>query len=223
LKSKLVKRLLAIVGFFAAVNLLAIIGLLVFLFGTGKLNRERVASIVEVVRGQSPAAGVAASQPTSQPVGLDASQKRIARDDVQEEVVRRRTDRAMKELQDQDSLLRTLMMDLVAKEESVKEREKALAEARLQLKNQKQDLGFKKTLELLSGIKPDSAKELLRAGKEPDAVRYLLEMNLEVGKKIIDKCTSAEDRQWIGRILDQIREHNLPRAEALAAGNSTKR
>ena len=102
-------------------------------------------------------------------------------------------------------------------------REKALADAQLKIRKDEQDRGFKKNLAYLSSIKPENAKFLLQDMKESDSVRFLLEMEPDTGKKIIDKCITQEDRQWIGRVLDQIRARDVLRAEALVAHSSRKK
>lgn len=217
------KSVLSIASLLSMVNLFAIVGLVGFLFGTGKLNGERVATIARVLRGEALGPAVATSQPATQPARLGASEKHIAEDMMPGEVTRRHDERVVKELQDQELLVRNLLMELISKEEALGDRETALAASRQKLRQEEQDRGFKKNLAYLSSIKPDNALALLRDMKEPDAVRFFLEMEPDIGKKIIDKCTTEEDRQWIGRILDQIRGRDVLRAEALAARSTKKK
>lgn len=211
----LMKRMIGLFGWVASVNVIALVGLIVFLFAGGKLNGQRVATILKVIRGEELVAAVLTSQPTSQPAESGSAQQRIARDAAQEELVRRQNERAIKEIADREALLQTLLLNVMSREEELNGRELALAVERKKLTDKKMDRGFKKNLEYLENVKADNAKALLRSWKEPDVVRFFLEMDPDVGKKIIDKCTSPDDRQWIGRILTRIRDRDVLRAEAL--------
>lgn len=211
----LMKRMIGLFGWVASVNVIALVGLIVFLFAGGKLNGQRVATILKVIRGEELVAAVPTSQPTSQPAESGSAQQRIARDAAQEELVRRQNERAIKEIADREALLQTLLLNVMSREEELNGRELALAVERKKLTDKKMDRGFKKNLEYLENVKAENAKALLRSWKEPDVVRFFLEMDPDVGKKIIDKCTSPDDRQWIGRILTRIRDRDVLRAEAL--------
>ena len=43
-------------------------------------------------------------------------------------------------------------------------------------------------------------------------------METRTGRKIIESCKTDEERLWIGRILEQLRQRNDRQAEALTAG-----
>lgn len=217
----MLKRVYDILGLISIINLLAIVGLVAFLTSSGKLNAERIRQVSEIFRDDSESEEVAASQPATEEQGPEASQRRIARDEVQEELLRRRDQRTRKELRDQERLVRTLMLNLVSEQEAVESREQALAESQRKLKNQQEDKGFKTTLAQLSSIKAEQAKTLLKEMKEVDVVRYLSEMEIDVAKKIIEKCKEPEELEWIGRILEKIRGNGSYLAEAEMRSNVT--
>lgn len=77
--------------------------------------------------------------------------------------------------------------------------------------------GYKKSLEYLSSIKPKQAKDFIRMKKDADAVAILMALEPRVGRKIIDACKTAEERQWMGRLLEELRQRDDRQAEALAA------
>jgi hypothetical protein len=210
-----------ILGLISIINLLAIVGLIAFLTSTGKLDGERVRQVSEILREEADSETVAASQPATEAQSPEASQRRIARDEKQEELLRRRDQRARKELRDQERLVRSLMLNLVSEQEAIDSREQTLAESQRKLKNLEEDKGFKTTLAQLSNIKADQSKTLLKEMKEVDVVRYLSEMEVDVAKKIIEKCKEPEELEWIGRILEKIRGNGSHLAEAEMLGQVT--
>lgn len=210
----MLRRFYDILGLISIINLLAIVGLVAFLTSTGRLNGERVRQMSEVFRDEAESEEGATSQPAADEQAPEESERRIARDEIREELLRRRDQRTRKELRDQERLVRSLMLNLVSEQEAIESREQALAQAQRKMKNLEEDKGFKTTLAQLSSIKANQAKTLLKEMKEVDVVRYLSEMEIDVAKKIIEKCREPEEIEWIRGILEKIRGNGSNLAEA---------
>ncbi len=62
--------------------------------------------------------------------------------------------------------------------------------------------GVQKELDYLSSIKPGQALTLLRAKPDDEASRILMAMETRKGKKIIEMCKTADETEWVKRILE---------------------
>lgn len=216
------KRLYGLLAGLSVAQLLVLSGFLITLAMRGALAPQRVEGALRALRGDMQNSPGAASQPASAPASEPSEpptvREQIADDEDAVRIRRTELDRRERELADQWDLLKSAQLEHLRERESFA-KEKADWEAAL--KKQAEELalsGATKELEYLSIIKADMAKDMLRQKKEPDVVALLLQIETRTGRKIIESCKTDEERLWIGRIMEQLRQRNNHQAEALKTG-----
>jgi len=214
------KKVGQIIGWAAVAQFLALIGFAATLAARGALTPGRLTAAAAALRGQVPAASQPASQPASRPAQQLPANEQNAREETADRIRRTELDRREREIMDQWELLRSSQVTLLRDREQFEQHRKEW-ESAMKRQSEERDLsGAQKELEYLSGIKAALAKEILRGKKEPDVVQLLLQMETRTGRKIIESCKTTEERLWIGRVLEQLRQRNDSQAEALTAGES---
>lgn len=212
------KRLYHALSLLALVQLFALLGFTGFLFGTGRLNGERMDRIAAILRGDD-GPPAASSQPTTQPqVKPETATSEIARNRVQQEMFAMAVERQKRELADMARLAQTIQHEVQSRLEEIEAREKQFAEERKRLLAEQQGDGFGRELEVLGSIEPKRALDLLMAKKDPDATRLLMEMDAGRVRKIIDACKTGAQMEWAGRILAQLHNLNHSQTSAEATG-----
>ncbi|MCK6485371.1 MAG: hypothetical protein HUU22_13640 [Phycisphaerae bacterium] len=187
----------------------------------GALTGDRLDAAIAALRGEStptsqPASTSAPSAPSAQnqpPAAL------IAREEASAKTRRVELDRREREIQDQWAMLQSAQIELLRRQEALAAERAAWEES---LKRQAEELalsGAAKELEYLESIKPQLAKELLHQKSDADVVQLFLQMDARTGRKIMESCKTQEERLWIGRILEQLRQRNDRQAEDLTAGS----
>ncbi len=205
----------------AVAHFLALIGFVATLAAGGALTGDRLDAAIAALRGEStptsqPASTSAPSAPSAQnqpPAAL------IAREEASAKTRRVELDRREREIQDQWAMLQSAQIELLRRQEALAAERAAWEES---LKRQAEELalsGAAKELEYLESIKPQLAKELLHQKSDADVVQLFLQMDARTGRKIMESCKTQEERLWIGRILEQLRQRNDRQAEDLTAGS----
>jgi hypothetical protein len=179
----------------------------------GMLKADRIASAYAALRGDKAAPAEELPAPPAEVVRPVAAPADTPADLVRLELAQREAD-----LRNQWELIRAAQLQLLRDREEFEREKKEVAAIAGRRLTPDQSEGYKKEIEYLSTIKPKQAKDFLRLKKDADAVDILLAVDPRVGRKIIDACKSQEDRLWMGRILEQLRQRNDGQAEALAAG-----
>ncbi len=202
----------------ALATLLATGGFVGVLFGTGKLDADRLGLLAQALRGELKP-GATTTQPTTQPAdeeseavaaGHGATEEEVRRLRKREHLERLETERAARDLEAQRRLLDQVLAHAVQEQERLAAQRKDL-ELAAQQKSQvaaAQDAGFAKELELVSNMQPRQAKEhLLRVWrKQPvDAVRLIKELDESRVKRIMDQFKTAEEMQIQSELLEQVR------------------
>jgi hypothetical protein len=205
-----IKTLYQVVCILAIANVVLLIGVLVFLFGSGRLNAERVEQIAAVLRGEYPAEVSATTQPTSQPAESDTVELKLARAEEQGDWAERLLERKRREIEDRQRLVDAAVLDIVRRQEALAEERSAFEERRRKIEAQRLQRGFAKELELISTVKPKIRKDLLRQKSDADAVKLLMEMDERAGKQVIEACKTPEEKAWIARILHLIQTATKP-------------
>ncbi|HWL95140.1 MAG TPA: hypothetical protein VNT79_16595, partial [Phycisphaerae bacterium] len=126
--------------------------------------------------------------------------------------------RREREIQDGFALWEARQLALLREKESFEEEKRRFTAEREELAKATGDSGVQKEMETLAGIPAKAAKELLLAKEEADATRILKAMDQRKLNKIVKECKTEEERQWIGRILEQFHESSTAKAEDLDAG-----
>ncbi|HOW73134.1 MAG TPA: hypothetical protein PKY77_21260 [Phycisphaerae bacterium] len=202
----MIKRLYTILALLAMVNLFALVGLVGFLFATGRLNKERVGQVAEVLRGEYPTSQpVAASQPTTQEAPPQRSREEIAAGQARREALQLQAERLEQESTQRKSLGESLEVRVLRRLEEIQKQNESFEKQKKALQEQVEQEGFTQAMEMYSGMEPKLAKDLLKSKeKDADVVHLLIKMDPNRRKKIVNACKTAEEKLWIRRILDQI-------------------
>jgi hypothetical protein len=213
-----VKTLYQVISVLAIANLVCIIGLVVFLAATGRLDAERVDQIAAVLRGEPPVPAAPTTQPTTQPVEAESAETRLARAREETDLAFRALERKRREVADRHRLAEALMMDVVRRQETLSADRSAFQEQQRKIEEQRLQEGFVKELDLLTSVKPKIRKDMLAAKSDADAVKLMMEMDERAGKQVIEACKTPEERAWISRILHliQTQQANTTSVEAEA-------
>lgn len=213
------KRLLTALALVSMMNMAAMAGLAGFAWSRDWLRRERLSRALAVLRGEEagPAPATMPAAETSAP-GFDAAEQR-RREQEAAAIARTELERRQREIRNGWELLERQQLAFVRAKEEWEEDRKRIEEEQRRREEEADDSGFRKELDILSGLKAKEAKELLRLKKDADVVRILLEMEPRKARKIVGECKKSEERLWIGRILEKLHDRNAVQAEVLAAGN----
>jgi flagellar motility protein MotE (MotC chaperone) len=183
-----------------------VVGLVGFLFATGRLNKERVGQVAEVLRGEYPASQPAAtSQPTTQEAPPQRTGQEIAAGQARREAMQLQSERLEQESAQRKSLGESLEVRVLRRLEEIQKRNETFEKQKKALQQQAEQEGFTQALEIYSGMDPKLAKDLLISKeKDADVVHLMTKMDPSRRKKIVNVCKTAEEKLWIRRILDQI-------------------
>lgn len=202
----------------AIAHLLALGGLLGWLYNAGRLDAETVDTLTQLLRGapdeaapdEQPAEEAAAAEPLADGQSVEAlrDQRRRNQLRVAAQV------RAAADLQSQQDLLNQLILDLVDRREKFDD-----AIARWERRKQEQadelhDAGFRKQVELVSKLPAKAAKDvLIRKYKEspPDAVRLLNALRTTTSKAVLEQMKTPEEAQVRFELLELLAEQDIDR------------
>jgi hypothetical protein len=198
------KKLYNVVAILAIVNMAALALLLAYLWVGGVITRDRVERVRDALLAESPSEQVPTTQATTSRPAAQASSEKIEQSEDLEEILIRRLDRQRRELEDLLQLTDAARHKLLRDREAFEQGKDRWEQRRKQWEKQQHLDGFKRMLTYLEGVDPKVAKGILRQKKDPDVARILAAMNERKGKAIIEECVSAEDREWIGRVLQAI-------------------
>jgi flagellar motility protein MotE (MotC chaperone) len=214
------KRTLPVISGTLALNFLVLIAAIAWLFYSGRLDRERVGRIKQIVFAepatQPTTRPTDARDPTTQPsLRLEQLLAKVSGRPASEQVeFMQRTfdaqsaliDARVTELEKQRATLNAAQAQLT------RDREKLAADQkRLESREQEQarlasDKGFQETLELYTTMPPRQVKTIFMTLDEPTAVRYLRSMEPRAAGKILKEFKSPDETARATRILEAMRQ-----------------
>lgn len=218
------KRIFTALAVVAIVNMAALSGLAAYARVQQWITRDRVRRAVAVLKGDDKKPAETATSAPADAKPADGLVKKTTSAELEEGVVRTEFDRRSREIQDGWQLLETRQLALVRDREALDEDRTRLTKEREQKAASPGDNGLQKEMEILGGIKPKQAKELLRQKRDADVVAVLKLLEDRKVRKIVGECKTAEERLWIGRILEQLHDGSATadkratQAEVLNAG-----
>lgn len=208
-------RIFTVLACVALVNVAGLGALAAYAYSHGWLQREQVREAISVLRGEPTTAA-----PTSMPAATMPAEEMAGRphpDEESSKVAALELDRRRQEVRDGWRLLEVQQLALVREKESLdeeKQRKQAEMSARLQHTG---ETALQKEIDILSGLKPKQARELLKQKQDADVLRILLAMEDRSVRRIVGECKTSEDRRWIGRILGKLHDRDAHQAEVLDA------
>ena len=209
----------------AIATLLSAGGFVGFLWGSGKLNTERVEAIAAVLRGQSGAdadaveadgSDVAASQPAAvrSPSAEEARQARRARERQAATL-----ERAERDLAAQRTLLDQVIQNEIELRESFDRQKSAWIAQKEKLTEGLNEEGFKLEVKYASML-PDLAKDhvisMWKKGQVADVVRLFRALDASKGRKILSEFKTAEEKQIFHQLMEKLR---LPDVDGFVPGS----
>ena len=225
----IVKQLYHIIALLAVLNMVVLVGVLGYAWGTGALTGEKIEKLAAVLSADPEAeveaeaeaeaeAAVAAALPTQ----LVAATEQVQRDAEMEEILLRRMDREHRELQNLKSTVEAARFKVIRDREALETQATQFAQMRKAWEEQQNQGGFTRSLAYLSSIQPKLARDLLKQKKDADVARILSQMKERKGRAIIEQCKTPEDQVWIGKILQMIEQGLSSPAEPVDTAVATR-
>jgi hypothetical protein len=224
-----VKRLLNVLAWTLALNFLAAAGGVGWLVKTGKLDREKVQSMREIVfpttAPTTQAVGVELASATTRPMmKLEELLEKQAGRPATEQVAYMQTafdaqmaqmDRRNRELVDLQRQIELAQGQLSKDRAALEAEKKQLAAREDQTARLQADKGFQDSLELYKTMQPKQVKEIFMTLDEGAVQRYLTAMEPRAAGKIIKEFKAPAELQRVQAVLEKIRQ---AQAEVSAKG-----
>jgi len=224
-----VKSLGTVIGVVAAANLIALAGVVFWLFATDRLSAERVErtramfaepvplEVARIEAAEREAELVAAEEaldPEGPPV---TSSEALALRLELSEFDRQRIERLKREVEDLQSTLRRERLVLERERAAFEEERAGFDAMRTRLSEQEGDEQFRKALVSIEGMKPDDARAtlqtLLDAGDREQVVSYLDAMQERTRTKVITSFVKNDQPDVAADLLEALRVRGLETAD----------
>ncbi len=201
----LLRPVYAVAALLALIHIALLIGVGVFAYTTGRVDRETIEGVAAVLRGKpigSPPVGVVDAAATGPQASADTSAQMIQDTLEAEEMERFKQQRALADLRQLDMLWNRRALKLQKDQEAFDARVEAYAAQRR--KRQEQDLGdaHKKLIATVAQMDPKKSRDFLLNSSDADALRILLELSVRKRKSILESCKSASETEWRDRMLE---------------------
>lgn len=223
----MIKTLWNLVVLVLAMNFLFVAGMFAWLFLGGKLDKDKLHAIREIV--------FATSQPTTQPV-TEAQEEPTTKPsvrltDILAEAAGRRSEdqvtvaqqgfdaqRAMldarfRELENQRQLIDQARAELQKLQENVNKGEQTLAARQKQQTAQEEDKGFQDTLEMYKAMPPKQVKSMFQSLPDDVVVRYLQAMEPGKAASVLKEFKTPEETTRAAVILEKMRSAQTAKTE----------
>lgn len=214
-----VKRLFTTISLLALVNLGGLAGLVGYAWSKGWIEQDRVRRAIAALKGEQEEPALATGKARgSEPKSAGQAIERIRRNEESEEQHRIELVLREQEIKKGWELLASRDLALLREKEALEEEKRRFVAERERLAETDGSSGLKKELEVLSGVNPKTAKDLLKLKDDADVVRILMSMDQRKVSNIVKQCKTNEERLWIGRVMEQFHDGNATQAEDLGAG-----
>ncbi len=212
----MIKKVYHVVALLALLNLAAVGAGIGYLVGTGVLGAEQMERIAAVLRNELPEPTAARAEEVEEVAAPTRSAESIDQEQIEDEMLRLRTDRRRAELQQQATMVAAARLEVTRQREALERRNDELR-AQAQLREKEEDsVGFQKELELFSAMKPKVAVSYLLEKPQEDAAALLLQMETRKAKRLIEAAKAPAQRRAMAEVLQMLREMSPQQAEALA-------
>lgn len=210
-------RLVNITGLLALALVLAGAGFGGYLYGTGRLNAQRVDLLAAVLRGEldDHAAGDQAEQAgdAAAPEEVRArSGEEVRAQRKREHLERLEIERALADLGAQRRLLDTAMHEIVQAQEQLTAERQDFRHEKVEVRDQAYEEGFRQELGIVASLKPAQAKEhLVRVyrSRPNDAVRLLQALEERQVTRILEQFKSPAELDIQTDLLERIRTQGM--------------
>jgi len=216
------KKLFSALAFVLALNFVAALGGIGYLFKEGKLDREKVTAIKQIIFPP-------ATQPTTQPVEFVATPSAMKLEELlaqhagrppaeQLEHIRASFDSQMTQLERSVREFQSLKQQVEDAQRKV-EKDRAEVEARAKTLDAREkqaeklasDKGFQDALAMYSSLPSKQVKTIFMGLDDATVVQFLQAMEPRAAAKITKEFRSPEEAQRLAKLLERMR---LPQAAA---------
>jgi flagellar motility protein MotE (MotC chaperone) len=201
----------------ALVNCLALVGLGVFSWKTGRLDRERIEQVAAVLRNEAPVNSVEAEgniAPDPVAAETQSSGTRISEAIQADEAERLKKDKMLADLQHQQVLIDRQMLRLQQEQERHDRDKSAYESQRRKREDQALSATFTQLVQTIGNMKPRNALNALMRRSDAEAVRVLTELAARKRLGIIDGCKNDDEVLWRDRMFDLMMKSVATRDDA---------
>jgi hypothetical protein len=215
------KKLLSVFAWTLALNFLAVIAGVAWLYSAHKLDRDKVQQIKDLVF--APATQPAATQPTAeardattQPtLRLEEMMAKVSGRSASEQVEFMQStfnahmallDRRFQDLQNQRRTLDQAKSQIDKEREKLTAEQKALAAAREEQAKLLADKGFEDTLNLYNTMPAKQVKSVFMTMTDETMIQYLRVMEPRTATKIMKEFKTPAETERIGKVMEKMRQ-----------------
>jgi hypothetical protein len=216
------KKLLSVIAWTLALNFLAAIGGVAWLYSSHKLDRDKIHQIKDLVF--APATQPAATQPTTdggrdattQPtLRLEEMMAKVSGRSASEQVEFMQTtfnahmallDRRFQDLQNQRKTLDQVKGQIDKEREKLTADQKALAAAKDEQTKLLADKGFEDTLNLYNTMPAKQVKSVFMTMSDETMIQYLRVMEPRTASKIMKEFRTPAETERISKVMEKMRQ-----------------
>ena len=198
------KRAAQMIGLLSAIHVIVLAGFVGVLFASGRINREKLERIVEIIREAEDGEAVAEVRLETEEEVPKASSECIEADKVAEEIEERRIDRLVRDLENKYVMLEEVKQKIVDDEKNLAQREAQFSQMMKDERERLQNEGFLEAVQIYSDMPPESAKKLFMTIEDRPVMEYLALMDGRARKKIIKKFQTPEELEKVKRVIDAL-------------------
>ncbi len=220
------KTLWQAISVIAVLHVLLALGLLVFLVGSDRLNRERMSAVKDTFENTIAAEQQAEEQAAKLEQEAKEQAERLARLTGDDEKVvttaerleedQRRTEYALRRLERTREEIEALKRNLELLQQSARKQQKEVAEKQQtfekmveEWREQRDREGFSQAVELYEQLPPKQTKsmfiELLEEGGMDEVVRYLEAMQPRKAAGVLREFKTDEELSWAVQLTERLR------------------
>lgn len=230
------KKLLSAIVFVLAINFLAVLGGAGWLFQSGKMDREKLGLIKDMLFAEPKPPEVVATQPSTQPATTEPTTLKLdellakyagRRTGEQVELIQQSIDAQAVALDRRSRELDDLMKQILREKEELARKTATLDADRKHLAEQEQkqvadasDKGFQDSLKLFIAMPGKQAKAAFMDLDDATVARYLQAMPPRSASKIIKEFKTPAEQTRINLVLDRMRQGGKPPATQPAETNA---
>ena len=209
--ASIVKRTYDMAALLALLNMVAVVGVLVFLVGGDAVDGQKVRRIAAVLRGEDEASDT--PQTDGQPEAATETEATVPDEDaaiasqMELEIMRREADRIKEELRQRLALNNSILLRVTTEREAFRNEREATTQQKQAAVAEKEAQGFQKQIAIYESLAPKiAAQHLLGLSDADEAAKILLAMNTRKAKKIVEAARGDRQTREMMTILRRIRE-----------------
>ena len=218
----ILKRAYDGVALFAVLHLALLGGLIVAVFASGALDRDKALRLVAVFRGEWPTPDEDSSgqdaHSSAETLADEAAETTTVTSQTDLDIMHREAERIRVELEQQLALVHSMMLRVTTAREAFAKETQEQADRDEVTSNANEQEGYKKQIEIYEALSPKVAVEHLLSMADPaEAAGILVEMETRKAKKIVESAKRGKQLAQMKAILRRVREVSPGRSAELSS------